>query len=115
MQAKLVKLTERVTALEQQAVTSTALAEVPDTALEIPASEATVIVKSEVLGTAPQAPLTQSALARRLGCSDKVVEKHRRQGDKENFAIWSRDRDPDNIAWEGLGGRGQPLRFEPLI
>ncbi len=63
----------------------------------------------------PPNPLTQSALAKRLGCSDKAVEKHRKQGDKEGFALWSRDRDPDNLAWtwEGTGGRGQPLRFLP--
>jgi hypothetical protein len=64
----------------------------------------------------PPNPLTQSALAKRLGCSDKAVEKHRKQGDKEDFAEWSRERDPDNLAWtwEGTGGRGQPLRFVPL-
>lgn len=116
VQAELAKLTERVAALEQQMEKSTALFEVPGTALEPPPFEATVDVNSAVLATAPQAPLTQSALARRLGCSDKAVEKHRRHGDKENFAAWSRDRDPDNIAWpwEGAGGRGQPLRFVPL-
>jgi hypothetical protein len=61
----------------------------------------------------PQAPLTQSALAKRLGCSDKAIEKHRKQGSKENFGSWSRERDPESIAWtwEGGGGRGQPLRF----
>lgn len=61
----------------------------------------------------PPAPLTQSALAKRLGCSDKAIEKHRKQGSKENFAAWSRERDPESIAWtwEGGGGRGQPLRF----
>jgi hypothetical protein len=55
------------------------------------------------------------ALAKRLGVSDKAVEKRRKQG-KENFASWSRDRDPDGIAWiwEGAGGRGQPLRFVPF-
>jgi hypothetical protein len=37
----------------------------------------------------PQDPLTQSALAKRLGCSDKAIEKHRKQGSKEQFAIWS--------------------------
>lgn len=60
----------------------------------------------------PLAPLTQMALAKRLGVSDKAVEKHRKQG-KEDFANWSRNRDPDNIAWawEGFGGRGNPLRF----
>ena len=60
----------------------------------------------------PLAPLTQMALAKRLGVSDKAVEKHRKQG-KEDFANWSRNRDPDNIgwAWEGIGGRGKPLRF----
>ncbi len=64
----------------------------------------------------PPAPLTQSALARRLGCSDKAIEKHRRQGSKETFAVWSRERDPDGLSWtwEGSGGRGQPLRFVPL-
>lgn len=64
----------------------------------------------------PPALLTQSALAKRLGCSDKAIEKHRKQGSKESFASWSRDRDPDSIAWawEGRGGRGQPLRFVPL-
>jgi uncharacterized coiled-coil protein SlyX len=61
----------------------------------------------------PPEPLSQSALAKRLGCSDKAIEKHRKQGDKENFAAWSRDRDPDGFAWtwEGSGGRGQPFRF----
>jgi metal-responsive CopG/Arc/MetJ family transcriptional regulator len=72
---------------------------------------------STASGTAlnPLAPLTQSALAKRLGCSDKAVEKHRKQGDKEGFASWSRERDPNNLAWtwEGTGGRGQPLRFLP--
>jgi uncharacterized protein (UPF0335 family) len=63
----------------------------------------------------PQDPLTQSALAKRLGCSDKAIEKHRKQGSKEQFATWSGERDPNSIAWtwEGSGGRGQPLRFVP--
>ena len=63
----------------------------------------------------PVAPLTQSALAKRLGCSDKAIEKHRKQGSKEQFATWSGDRDPDSIAWtwQGRGGRGQPLQFMP--
>lgn len=62
-----------------------------------------------------QAPLTQSALAKRLGISDKAIQKHRQKG-KESFAQWSRARDPDGIAWtwQGSGGRGQPLRFLPL-
>ena len=30
----------------------------------------------------PPVPLTQSALAKRLGCSDKAIEKHRKQGSK---------------------------------
>jgi len=119
--AELARLTERVATLEQQMAASTALTEVPSTALQIPPPGATVDINggtestSEIPDAAPQAPLTQSALARRLGCSDKAVEKHRRQGDKENFAAWSRDRDPDNIVWtwEGAGGRGQPLRFVP--
>jgi hypothetical protein len=63
----------------------------------------------------PVAPLTQSALAKRLGCSDKAIEKHRKQGSKEQFATWSGERDPDGIAWtwQGIGGRGQPLQFMP--
>ncbi len=79
-----------------------ALSTVPSTALNV---------------LAPQLPavLTQSALAKRLGCSDKAVEKHRKQSSKESFTQWSRTRDPDNVAWtwEGTGGRGQPLRFLP--
>ena len=65
----------------------------------------------------PQGPLTQSALAKRLGCSDKAIEKHRKQGSREQFAIWSGARDPNSLAWtwEGSGGRGQPLRFVPLV
>ncbi len=60
-------------------------------------------------------PLSQSALARRLGISDKAIQKQREKG-KESFAQWSRERDPDHITWtwEGSGGRGQPLRFLPL-
>jgi hypothetical protein len=61
-----------------------------------------------------QAPLTQSALAKRLSVSDGAIQKHRQQG-KESFAQWSRNYDPDGIAWawKGRGGRGQPLRFVP--
>lgn len=64
----------------------------------------------------PLAPLTQSALAKRLDCSDKAVEKQRKQG-LESFVAWSRERDPDGLAWtwEGRGGRGQPLKFVPLL
>jgi len=60
-------------------------------------------------------PLSQLGLAKRLSCSDKVVEKQRKLG-KENFAAWSREHDPDGVAWtlEGTGGRGHPLRFTPL-
>jgi hypothetical protein len=117
VQAELAKLAERVAVLEQQMEKSAAPAEVPSTAPATP-PKTTVDVNSRdstALSAAPQDPLSQSALARRLGCSDKAVEKHRRQGDKENFAAWSRDRDPNNIAWtwEGAGGRGQPLRFVP--
>jgi hypothetical protein len=34
---------------------------------------------------------------------------------KENFAAWSRERDPEGKAWtwEGGSGRGKPLRFIP--
>jgi hypothetical protein len=115
VQAELAKLAERVSVLEQQMEKSTVPSEVPSAVLNTPPFEATVVVNSTVPSTAPQAPLTQSALARRLGCSDKAVEKHRRQGNKENFATWSRDRDPESIAWiwEGAGGRGQRLRFVP--
>lgn len=67
--------------------------------------------------TVPVAPLSQAALAKRLGCSDKAIEKHRKLGDKESFAKWSRARDPNNIGWtwEGGGGRGQLLRFMPHL
>ena len=60
-------------------------------------------------------PLSQLTLAKRLNCSDKAVEKQRKLG-KENFAAWSREHDPDGVAWtwEGTGGRGHPLRFTPL-
>jgi hypothetical protein len=143
--AELAKLSSRVAALEQQMVGSTAVQEVPSTALiakqsstapkedvatvseaqdnvlsTVPSSEATTAseVQSKALSTAPLQPpavLTQMALARRLGVSDKAVEKHRKQG-KESFAEWSRTRDRQKIAWswEGDGGRGQPLRFMPL-
>ena len=60
-------------------------------------------------------PLSQLGLAKRLSCRDKAVEKQRKLG-KENFAAWSREHDPDGVAWtwEGTGGRGHPLRFTPL-
>lgn len=69
---------------------------------------------STALIKAPFTPLTQSALAKRLGCSVQVVEKHRKQGE-ESFACWSRQHDPDDLAWrwEGRGVRGNPLRFMP--
>ena len=174
--AELVKLSERVTALEQQMAASTALIEVPDTApissprstvlieapgtvpredaasvtevgsnvpstaprggmatasevqnnvpSTVPSEEATTasVVQGKALSTVPipdpfqtPDPLTQMALAKRFGVSDKAVEKHRKHG-LESFAQWSRARDPDTIAWtwEGGGGRGQPLRFVPL-
>ena len=162
---ELAKLSERVTVLEQQMLSSTAHGALPSTLLTsdaasvniaswesidsidealstspstVPLKDARtdgkalgavpgeVLIKSTTLdseatgttaSTVPVAPLSQAALAKRLGCSDKAIEKHRKLGDKESFAKWSRDRDPDSIAWtwEGGGGRGQPLRFTPRL
>ncbi len=163
--AELAKLSERVTVLEQQMLSSTAHGTLPSAVLAsdaasvniaswenidsidealstspstVPLEDARtdgkalgavpgeVLIKSTRLGdkapgnapsTVPVAPLSQAALAKRLGCSDKAIEKHRKLGDKESFAKWSRNRDPDSIAWtwEGGGGRGQPLRFTPHL
>jgi len=143
--AELAKIEKRVTTLEQQILSSSAvsvalpstlltqdtestntadleftgtvdevLSTVPNTVpLEFtrPVDEAL----STALNTVPMAPLSQAALAKRLGCSDKAIEKHRKQDSKESFANWSCERDPDHIAWTwvGGGGRGQPLRFVP--
>ena len=162
---ELAKLSERVTALEQQIRSSTVLSNSPSivlasdaesaniTSLEnietgdealsslpskvpledtrtdsetLGAVPAEVLIDSTKLGdeapgnaptTAPVTPLSQAALAKRLGCSDKVIEKHRKLGDKESFAKWSCERDPNNIGWtwESGGGRGQPLRFVPHL
>jgi hypothetical protein len=132
---ELARISQRMDALE--ASLSTTRQEVPSTA-SASLSESSSTVPLEVSGTGqperdvpigevrgeaqstaqPLQPttLTQMALAKRLGCSDKAIEKHRKQGDKESFAQWSCERDPDNVAWswEGGGGRGQPLRFFPL-
>ena len=163
--AELAKLSERVTVLEQQILSSTAHSALPSTVLTLDAASVNiaswesidsidealstspstvpledartdgkalgavpgkVLINSTTLdsgatgtasSTVPVAPLSQAALAKRLGCSDKAIEKHRKLGDKESFAKWSRDRDPDSIAWiwEGSGGRGQPLRFMPHL
>jgi len=143
--AELAKIEKRVTTLEQQILSSSAvsvalpstlltqdtestntadleftgtvdevLSTVPNTVpLEFtrPVDEAL----STALNTVPMAPLSQAALAKRLGCSDKAIEKHRKQDSKESFANWSCERDPDHIAgtWFGGGGRGQRLRFVP--
>lgn len=129
--AELSQLHERVAALEQHISTAPQAAPSTATELDEPSrrdvldeAPSTVLVEetqpggkapSTALITAPLAPLTQSALAKRLGCSDKAIEKHRKGGSKEQFAAWSQERDPDGIAWawEGRGGRGQPLRFVP--
>jgi hypothetical protein len=127
---ELARLSQRMDALEDsigtvpQEVISTALVSPPSSSstVEVPSTVSleravsTGEAQDEASSTVPLAPLTQMALAKRLGCSDKAIEKHRKGGSKENFAIWSRDRDPDGIAWtwEGSGGRGKPLRFVPL-
>lgn len=126
------RLSQRMDAWEDlistafQEVLSTALEEAPESsravAVEVvstaPLERAvpTSSAQNEAPRTVPPAPLTQSALAKRLGCSDKAIEKHRKGGSKEEFAAWSRERDPDRIAWtwEGSGGRGNPLQFVPL-
>ncbi len=117
---ELARISQRMDALE--ASLSTTRQEVPlevsgtgQPERDVPIGE----VRCEAQSTAqPLQPitLTQMALAKRLGCSDKAIEKHRKQGDKESFAQWSCERDPDNVAWswEGGGGRGQALRFFPL-
>lgn len=129
---ELARLSQRMDAWEDSI--STAHQEVQSTVpIESPDSSSTVSL--EVLSTAllegvsplvrhrkrrqvpyHSTPLTQIALANRLGCSDKVIQKHRKQDSKEDFAIWSRDLDPNGIAWtwEGGGMRGKPLRFVPL-
>lgn len=129
---ELARLSQRMDALEES--TSTALQEVQSTAPVPPPSSSRAVsleglstvpqeravptgkAQEEALSTVPPAPLTQSALAKRLGCSDKAIQKHREKGSKEKFATWSRDRDPDGIAWawEGGGRRGHPLQFVPL-
>ncbi len=143
--AELAKIEKRVTILEQQILSSSAVSvALPSTLLILDTEsmntadlESTGTVDealstvpntvplestrpvdealSTVLNTVPMAPLSQAALAKRLGCSDKAIEKHRKQDSKESFADWSCERDPDNIAWTwfGGGGRGQPLRFVP--
>lgn len=118
--AELAKLSDRVVVLEQQMAVSAAPQEVPSPETPSTALSEEVTTANAVPGEAPSTvpasvPLTQMAMAKRLGVSDKAVEKHRKQG-KENFAEWSRDRDPDSVrwTWEGSGGRGQPLRFVPL-
>ena len=61
-----------------------------------------------------QAPLSQKALAARLGTSGKTINNFQKKG-KESFAEWSRKYDPDGKAWtwEGQGGSGRPLQFLP--
>lgn len=65
-------------------------------------------------GEKPEAPLTQSALAKRLGVSNHIVQRQKQYG-RENFAAWSRERDPDGIAWSWQGKlwKGKPMRFMP--
>jgi hypothetical protein len=143
--AELAKIEKRVTTLEQQILSSSAvsvalpstlltqdtestntadlestgtvdeaLSTVPNT-VPLESTRPVDEALSTALNTVPMAPLSQAALAKRLGCSDKAIEKHRKQDSKESFADWSCERDPDNIAWTwfGGGGRGQPLRFVP--
>lgn len=143
--AELAKIEKRVTTLEQQILSSSAvpialpstllildtesmntadlestgtvdeaLSTVPNT-VPLESTRPVDEALSTVLNTVPMAPLSQAALAKRLGCSDKAIEKHRKQDSKESFADWSCERDPNNIAWTwfGGGGRGQPLRFVP--
>lgn len=143
--AELAKIEKRVTTLEQQILSSSAvsvalpstlltqdtestntadlestgtvdeaLSTVPNT-VPLESTRPVDEALSTVLNTVPMAPLSQAALAKRLGCSDKAIEKHRKQDSKESFADWSCERDPNNIAWTwfGGGGRGQRLRFVP--
>lgn len=42
------------------------------------------------------APLTQTELAKRLLCHKSIISRHKESG---NFEGWSRERDPDAIAW----------------
>lgn len=70
--------------------------------------------ESETGTQQPETPLTQSALAKRLGVSNHVVQKQKQYG-RENFAAWSKQRDPDGIAWSWQGKlwKGKPMRFVP--
>ena len=92
---ELARLSQRMHALEDSI--STAHQEVQGTVLISP-PESSSTVSLEVLSTAPleravltdevqgeasstvPSPLTQMALAKRLGCSDKAIEKHRKGG-----------------------------------
>ncbi|MBD0302411.1 MAG: hypothetical protein ICV85_09600 [Tolypothrix sp. T3-bin4] len=107
---ELTQICQRMDALEESI--STVQEEVQSTVSGTPPPSRSTV--SEEVRSA--VPLTQMALAKRLGCSDKAIEKQRKQGSKEKFAAWSRDRDPDGITWtwEGGGGRGQPLKFLPV-
>jgi hypothetical protein len=96
----LTKLTQRVERIEK------AIASLTQALAKVETAQTTASV--------PKRPLTQGQLGDRLGLSDKAVEKARRKG-SDYFASWSRERDPEGMAWkwEGEGGRGTPLRFFP--
>lgn len=106
-----IDLTAETLATDDIATDSTTIAEAADQDDITANSSSTAEAESR---SQPQTPLTLSALAMRLGISDKTIQKHRLHGE-ESFASWSRARDPDGIpwTWEGTNRRGQPLRFVP--
>ena len=64
--------------------------------------------------------LTAVALAKRLGVSDSTVSQQSRKGE-DKFAVWSRNKDPDGLAWQrceitGKTSKGKlKPRYFPLL
>lgn len=51
---------------------------------------------SELPSELPHESLTQTELAKRLGCHKSLISRHKGDG---KFEAWSRGKDPDAIAW----------------
>jgi gas vesicle protein len=68
------------------------------------------VVEAASSGSFHEKGSTGAALAKRLGWDDSELSKQARGKTREEFANWSKEKDPDGIAWE----RREDKKYYPL-
>lgn len=83
--------------------------------VEEPAAEEVAIAPAEAHAATQQLKaLTSVGLGKRLGRDNSTIGRNKKEGNS-HFRQWSKELDPDGIAWEFREGNKRSAQFHPLV